>query len=120
MLRQWCAVGNQGIVEILGLVAGGDEAFELFEPVEDHVKPVQAKVLIVGTFRDHQEPLAVGRDVVRAAGRWILGLVVCSLDDEPRLARSFWSAESVRSTHLCRASMSDRLAMRLAACHAAA
>ena len=37
MLRQWWVVGNQGILEIVGLVFGGDQAFELFEPVEDDV-----------------------------------------------------------------------------------
>ncbi len=37
MLRQWWVVGNQGIVEIVGLFVGGDETLELFEPIEDNV-----------------------------------------------------------------------------------
>ena len=43
MLRQWWVVGDRGIVEIIGLFVGGDQAFELFlPPGQPHSLPLDS------------------------------------------------------------------------------
>ena len=45
---------------IVGLVFGGNEAFELFGPVEDHTKPRDVRV----GSGDHEKAIAVRRHVI--------------------------------------------------------
>ena len=61
MLRQRWVVGNQGIVEIVGLFVGGDEAVEFLEPVEDDVDTRGNRVRL---WPDHNEALAIPGDIV--------------------------------------------------------
>ena len=63
ILGRWRAVGNwRAVVSILRR----NEPFELFEPILDEY---ELRSLVWVPFLDHQEALAVGRDIVAPSGR---------------------------------------------------
>ena len=66
---------------LVDLVFGGDEALQLFGPVDDHFQ--LHRRLLIGL--DHQEPLAVGAHVVV---RWPkIRALVAPLEEDPGFAR---------------------------------
>ena len=88
MLRRWGGVRNQGIVEIVGLaclVAGGDQAFEFLEPIEDEHE--LSGSLLIFVVLDHHETLAVRCNIV--CPHWAARVITAEQDLRSARAKPF-------------------------------